>query len=89
LEPLSVFRGFGVPLFSLEVFFEPMSEGSDSAPLLMASLCSAWVLVEYEANLISDFDQVRCFRGNEAFIAASGYMGSASLKTSRPRWLPL
>jgi hypothetical protein len=69
--------------FFIRCIFEPMSEGSDSTPLLMASIASAWALVEYEANLVSDFDLVHSFGGNEAFIAASGYMGSALLNTSR------
>jgi hypothetical protein len=47
----------GVHLFSSEVFFVPMSEGPNSAPLLMASLPSAQLLVEYGANLVSDFDR--------------------------------
>jgi hypothetical protein len=39
-----------------------MSEGSDSVPLLMALLFSAKVLVEYRANLVSDFDpNASCF----------------------------
>jgi hypothetical protein len=103
-ESLSIFRGayfvirglflsplvfLGVLLFSLEVFFEPVSEGSDSAPLLMALLSSAWALVDYGANLVSDFDRVHHFGGNEGFIAALGCIGSAKSKTSRPHGLPL
>jgi heme/copper-type cytochrome/quinol oxidase subunit 3 len=37
---------------------EPMSKGSESAPLLMASLFSAKALIEYGANFVSDFDFV-------------------------------
>jgi hypothetical protein len=67
-----------------------MSEGSDSASLLMASLPSALALVEYKANLVSDFDpEFSHFWGNEAFIAASRYTSSVSLKTSHPCGLPL
>jgi hypothetical protein len=58
-----------VPRFSLEAFgvlicseVEPMSDGSDSVPLLMALLFSVEVLVKYGANLVSDFDPVAsCF----------------------------
>jgi hypothetical protein len=52
-EPLSSFRGAS---FLVGGLFEPMSEGFHSAPLLMASLLSANVLVEYKANLLSYFD---------------------------------
>jgi hypothetical protein len=38
---------------------EPMSEGADSAPMLMASLFGTVALVEYGANLVNDFDCVR------------------------------
>jgi hypothetical protein len=62
-----------------------MSEGFDSAPLLMASLPNAHALVEYRAKLVSDFNpEFSHFWGNKAFIAASGYTCSASLKTSHP-----
>jgi hypothetical protein len=58
-----------VPLFSSEVFLfgfsvsictkvEPMSEGSDSAPLLMTLLFNAKALVKYRANFVSNFDPV-------------------------------
>jgi hypothetical protein len=33
-----------------------MSEGSNSAPLLMASLHGTKALVEYRAKIVSDFD---------------------------------
>jgi hypothetical protein len=46
----------GVPLFSSGVFLEPMSEGSDSTHLLMASLVGTKELVECKANLVSYFD---------------------------------
>jgi hypothetical protein len=36
--------------------FEPVSKGSDSAPLLVASLFGAKVLVKYGANFVSDLD---------------------------------
>jgi hypothetical protein len=69
---------------------EPVSEGSDSTPPLMALLFNAKVLVEYIANFVSDFDPVTvCFWGRKLFIAASGYMGSASSKTSCPCKLPM
>jgi hypothetical protein len=57
-EPIDVFRGAS---FFIECIFKPMREGSDSTPSLMASLSSAWALVEYGAKLVSDFDRVRCF----------------------------
>jgi hypothetical protein len=46
----------GVPLFSSEVFFEPMREGSDCTPLLMVSLLGTKALVECGANHVSDFE---------------------------------
>jgi hypothetical protein len=65
---------FGVPLFLLEVLlvgclhfgvpffhwrsFQPMSEGPDSAPPLMALLPGFEPPVEYEANLVGYFDSV-------------------------------
>jgi hypothetical protein len=40
-----------------------MSEGSDRGPLLMTLLFSAKAPIEYEANLVSDFDlEASCFR---------------------------
>jgi hypothetical protein len=36
--------------------FKPMSEGSDTTLILMASLFSVDTLVEYEAQFVSDFD---------------------------------
>jgi hypothetical protein len=52
-----------------------MSEWSDSVPLLMALLFSAHALVEYGANLVSNFDlEFSQFWGNKAFIAALGYL---------------
>jgi hypothetical protein len=67
-----------------------MGEGPESAPLLMALLPSVGAPIEYEANLVSYFGPVftQMF-GNEAFIAASGYIGTASLKASCPCGLPL
>jgi hypothetical protein len=67
-----------------------MSDGSNSAPLLLTSQFSANTVVEYWANFVSDFDFVAsCFGGTKLFIAASGYMGSTSLKISHPCRLPL
>jgi hypothetical protein len=46
--------------------------------------------VKYEASFTSDFDLANpMFWVREAYIAASGYTGSASLKTSHPHGLPL
>jgi hypothetical protein len=62
-----------------------MSEGHESASPLIALLPGVKAPVEYEANLVSYFDPVITYvLGNEAFIAALGYIGAASLKTSRP-----
>jgi hypothetical protein len=56
----------------------------------MALLPGVEVPIEYEANFISYFDpMITQILGNEAFIAASGYIGAASLKTSHPCGLPL
>jgi hypothetical protein len=42
-------------------------------------------LVEYKANLVSYFDVAYSnVSGKEAFITASGYIGSTSLKNSHP-----
>jgi hypothetical protein len=44
-----------------------MSEGSNSMPLLMASLFGAKAIIKYEANLVSDFDpEALCF-GERSF----------------------
>jgi hypothetical protein len=67
-----------------------MSEGSDSAHPLMASLLGTNTPIECEANLVSYFDpRLTYVLGNEAFIAALGYIGSASLKPSHPCGFPL
>jgi hypothetical protein len=61
-----------------------LSEVSLQSPLRFrnASFC--------EANLVSYFDPILIsFQEIDAFITASGYIGSASLKTSHPRGLPL
>jgi hypothetical protein len=51
--------GFSV---SICMKVKPMCEGSDSVPLLMASLFGAKALVEYRVNLVSDFILVAsCF----------------------------
>jgi hypothetical protein len=56
----------------------------------MDSLVCAKALAKCQANLVSYFDlPLPCFLGNEAFIDASGYIGSTSLKTSHPCGLPL
>jgi hypothetical protein len=67
-----------------------MSVGPDSAPLLMALVLGVEAPVECKANIVSYFDPVitLVFGGNKAFIAASGYISIASLKTSCPRGLP-
>jgi hypothetical protein len=44
-----------------------MSEGPDSAPLLMASLVSVATPVEYEANLVSYFDYGHVSFGERSF----------------------
>jgi hypothetical protein len=67
-----------------------MSKVSDSTPLVMASLLGTNARVEYKANLVSYFDPgFSRFFVNEAFIAASGYIGFTSLKTSHPYRLHL
>jgi hypothetical protein len=55
-----------MPLFHRRTF-EPISEGSDSVPLLMASLFSTKVLVKYGANFVSDFDPVASCFGEQSF----------------------
>jgi hypothetical protein len=45
-----------------------MNKGYHSAPLLMASLFSAKVLVEYEANFVSDFDPGATYGGETKFL---------------------
>jgi hypothetical protein len=67
-----------------------MSEGLGSVSHLMALLFGIVTPVEYEANLVSYFDSVVTYvLGNEAFIAASRYIGSTSLKISCPCGIPL
>jgi heme/copper-type cytochrome/quinol oxidase subunit 3 len=44
-----------------------MSEGSDNAPSLMASLFGAKALIEYGANFVSDFDFVDSCIGEGSF----------------------
>jgi hypothetical protein len=70
-----------------------MSEGgwADSVHPLMASLIYVKMLVEYGANLVSYFDPTHSnVSGKEAFITASGYIGSTSLKSSHPyRFSPM
>jgi hypothetical protein len=64
----------GVPHFSSEVF--PMSEGSGSVSVLVASLFSLVAPVEYGASFTSDFSLTDSnFWGKEAYIATLGYMG--------------
>jgi hypothetical protein len=46
---------------------EPMSEGSASAPPLMALLFSTKTLVKYGANFVSDFDFVDSCIGEKSF----------------------
>jgi hypothetical protein len=59
-------------------------------PLLMTSLPSAQTLSNTELTLLAILTlSSHSFEENEAFIAASGYTGSASLKTSHPCGLPL
>jgi hypothetical protein len=61
-----------------------MSKGSDSMPLLMATLFGAKRLSKIELSLLAISTLRPHALGNKAFIAASGYIGSASLKTSCP-----
>jgi hypothetical protein len=67
-----------------------MSEGPSCTPLLVALLPGVRAPVEYRANLVSYFDPVitQIFR-ERTFIAASGYIGIASLKISCPCGIPL
>jgi hypothetical protein len=67
-----------------------MSEGPKGVPLLMALLPGVEVPIECEANFVSYFDPIITqILWNEVFIAALGYIGVASLKTSHPCGLPL
>jgi hypothetical protein len=46
-----------------------MSEGSDSVPLLMASLFNAKALVKYGANFVSDFNhEALCIWGMKLLL---------------------
>jgi hypothetical protein len=46
--------------------------------------------VEYEASVASNFNVANSMSwGIEVYIGALGYTGSASLKTSHPRGLPI
>jgi hypothetical protein len=85
-------------LFSLEVFLfgfsilictkvEPMSKGSDSVPLLMASLFGAKVFVEYRANLVSDFDLVATCFGERRFYCCFKVHGLCHIKNLTPLWV--
>jgi hypothetical protein len=48
------------------------------------------LFVEYGASVASDFDDGdRCFGETKLILLLRGYMGSASLKTSHPRGIPL
>jgi hypothetical protein len=49
-----------------------MSEGFDSAPLLMASLFSVNALVKYRVNFVSDFDLVNSSFGERSFYYIFG-----------------
>jgi hypothetical protein len=63
---------------------EPMSEGSDSAPLLMASLFGAKALIEHKANLVSDFDLVASCFGEQSFYFCFGVHGLRLSKNLTP-----
>jgi hypothetical protein len=63
-----------------------MSEGSDSVPLLMALLFSAKALVEYRANLVSDFDpNASCFR-ERCIYYCFGVHRLCLIKNLTPLW---
>jgi hypothetical protein len=67
-----------------------MNEGSDSVPQFMAPRDYVKMQVEFQANLVSCFDSALTRTlGEQSFIDASGYISSASLKTSHPCRLPL
>jgi hypothetical protein len=73
-----------MPLFLSEVILfgfsisictkvEPMSKGSDSAPLVMTSLFGAKALVKYRASFASVFDPVTsCFGGTKLLLLLQG-----------------
>jgi hypothetical protein len=72
------------------LFDEPMNKGPDSAPLFMAPHVCAKALVECQPNVLSYFDpSLTGILGKRRFINGSGYISSASLKTSHPCGLPL
>jgi hypothetical protein len=61
-----------------------MSEGSNSAPLLMASLLYATALGKYVANLVSDFDpETSCF-GERNFYYCFGVRRLCLIKNLTP-----
>jgi hypothetical protein len=66
---------------------EPRSEGSDSAPPLMASLFSAKVLIKYATNFVSDFDSVDSCVGEERFCYCVGVHGLHLIKNLTPLWV--
>jgi hypothetical protein len=66
------------------------NKGPDSAPLFMAPHVCAKALVECQPNVLSYFDpSLTGILGKRRFINGSGYISSASLKTSHPCGLPL
>jgi hypothetical protein len=84
-----------MPLFLSEVFLfrfsvsvctkvEPMSEGFDSVPLLMASLLGAKAFIEYRASLVSDFDLVASCFGERSFYCCFRVHGIRLVKNFIP-----
>jgi hypothetical protein len=64
-----------------------MSEGSDCLPLLMASLFSVKMLIEYGAILVTDFDpKASCF-GQRSFYFRFGVYMLYLIKNLRPLWV--
>jgi heme/copper-type cytochrome/quinol oxidase subunit 3 len=61
-----------------------MSEGSDSAPSLMALLFSTKAFAEYRGNLVSDFDLVASSFGEQSFYCCFGVYGLRLIKSITP-----
>jgi hypothetical protein len=87
---MNPFAFLGVASFFVRgLFDEPMNEVFDDTPLFMPPRVCAKELVECQANL-SYFDPaLKLVLGKRSFINSSGYISSASLKTSHPCGIPL
>jgi hypothetical protein len=82
-KPLCVF--WGCLFFVRGLSFEAMNKKSDSAPLFMAPCDYMKMLIKFELTLSAVSTLVsHKIVGERSFIDASGYISSASLKTSHP-----